>query len=363
MPFGLTNAPATFQHLMESCLGELHLNWCIIYLDDIIIHSRTLEEHIVRLRGVFERLRTAGLKLKPSKCTFFKDEIAYLGHIISKQGIEVDPKKVEVIRKWPKPRTVTDVRSFLGFTNYYRKFMFCYAQITKPLNELTSGENANKKNKDVDWLPKHQESFERLKELSSGSPVLAYADYKKPFKVYTDVSEKGLGAVLAQRQEDGSEPAIAFASRTLSKAEKQYDAHKLEFLALKWAITDCFHEYLYGGEFDVFTDNNPFTYVLTTAKLDGTGQLWVATLALYNFKIYYRSGKLNVNADALSRIPWEVEEVAQSCHYEPSVIRVITMKSSQVEVPGAEECLVSKAATFFAPDYAPQMSILEWQAS
>ena len=176
MLFGLTNAPATFQHLMESCLGELHLNWCIIYLDDIIIHSRTPEEHIVRLRGVFERLRTAGLKLKPSKCTFFKDQIAYLGHIVSKQGIEVNPKKVEVIRKWPKPRTVTDVQS--------------------------------------------QESFEQLQELSLGSLVLAYAYYKKPFKVYTDASEKGLGAVLAQRQEDGSEPAIAFASRTLPKAEK-----------------------------------------------------------------------------------------------------------------------------------------------
>ena len=137
----------------------------------------------------------------------------------------------------------------------------------------------------------------------------------------------------------------------------------MEFLALKCAIIDRFHEYLYGGEFDVFTDNNPLTYVLTTAKLDATSKRWVATLALYNFKIYYRLGKLNINADALSRIPWEVEEVAQSCHYEPSVIQVITMKSSQVEVPGAEECLVSKAATFFAQDYAPQMSISEWQAS
>ena len=154
--------------------------------------------------------------------------------------------------------------------------MFRYAQIAKPLNELTSGENASKKNKDVEWLPKHQESFEQLKELSSKSPVLAYADYKKPFKVYTDASEKGLGTVLAQRQQDGSEPAIAFVSRTLSKAEKRYDAHKLEFLALKWAITDCFHEYLYGGEFDIFTDNNPLTYVLTTAKLDATSQHWVA---------------------------------------------------------------------------------------
>ena len=183
--------------------------------------------------------------------------------------------------------------------------MFRYTQIVKPVNELTSGENANKNNKDVNWLPKHQESFKRLKELSSGSLMLAYADYKKPFKVYTDASEKGLGAVLAQRQGDGSEPAIALASRTLSRAEKRYDTHKLEFLALKWAITDRFHEYLYGGKFDVFNVNNPLTYVLTTAKLDATSQHWVATLTLYNFKIYYWSGKLNVNADALSRIPWE----------------------------------------------------------
>ena len=363
MPFGLTNAPATFQRLMESCLGELHLNWCIIYLDDIIIHSRTPEEHITRLRGVFERLRAAGLKLKPSKCTFFKDKIAYLGHIVSKQGIEVDPKKVEVIRRWPTPKTVTDVRSFLGFTNYYRKFMFRYAQIAKPLNELTSGENANRKNKDVEWSPRHQESFEHLKKLSSESPVLVYADYKKPFKVYTDASEKGLGAVLAQQQDDDTEPAIAFASRTLSKAEKRYDAHKLEFLALKWAITDRFHEYLYGGEFEVYTDNNPLTYVLTTAKLDATCQRWVAALALYNFKIYYRSGKANVNADALSRIPWNVEEIATSCSYETLAIKAITMKSGQIKLPEVDECLVSKAATFFAPDYAPNMSISEWQAS
>ena len=126
----------------------------------MIIQSHNPEEHVVRLRGIFERLRTPGLKLKPSKCTFFKDRIAYLGHIVSKQGIEVDLKKVEAIRKWPKPKTVTDVWSFLGFTNYYRKFMFRYAQIAKPLNELTSGENGNQKNRDVDWLPKHQESFE-----------------------------------------------------------------------------------------------------------------------------------------------------------------------------------------------------------
>ena len=241
--------------------------------------------------------------------------------------------------------------------------MFHYAQIAKPLNKLMSGENANRKNRDVEWLPRHQESFEQVRKLSSESPVLAYADYKRPFKVYTDASEKGLGAVLAQKQEDGSEPAIAFASRTLSKAEKQYDTHKLEFLTLKWAITDRFHEYLYGGEFQVYTDNNPLMYVLATAKLDAMGQQWVAALALYNFRIYFRSGKTNVNADALSRIPWDIEEMAQSCSYEPLTIKAITMKSIQIEMLEAEECLVSKAATFFAPDYMPNMLISEWQSS
>ena len=121
MPFGLTNAPATFQHLMETCLGELHLNWCIIYLDDIIIFSKTPQEHLKRLQGVFEHLAQAGLKLKPSKCEFFWDQLWYLGHIVLDKGIATDPKKIETILNWPRPKTVTDVRSFTGFTNYYHK--------------------------------------------------------------------------------------------------------------------------------------------------------------------------------------------------------------------------------------------------
>ena len=160
------------------------------------------------------------MKLKPSKCEFFKDRISYLRHIISKDGVETDPKKIQVILDWPVPETVYDVRSFLGFTNYYRKFMFRYSQIAKPLNGPISGENAKKKKALVNWQDCHQEAFDKLKRLCSEAPILAYADYKKPFRVYTDASEKGLGAVLAQKQEGGSEPAIAFASRTLSKAEK-----------------------------------------------------------------------------------------------------------------------------------------------
>ena len=216
MPFGLTNAPATFQRLMESCLGDLHLSWCIIYLDDIIIFSKNPDDHITRLEGVFEKLAVAGLKLKPSKCEFFKARLRYLGHVVSPQGIATDLTKIEAILKWPRPKTVTDVRSFTGFTNYYRKFIKGYAKVTRPLHELTSGENAKQKNKPVEWDERHQESFEALKKLCSECPVLAHADYSKPFVLHTDASTVGLGAVLYQKQADGKERVIAYASRTLN---------------------------------------------------------------------------------------------------------------------------------------------------
>ena len=203
MPFGLTNAPATFQRLMESYLGELHLKWCIIYLDDIIIFSKNPDDHITWLEGVFEKLAKAGLKLKPSKCKFFKPSLKYLGHIVSKDGIATDPHKIEAIRNWPTPKTVTDVRSFTGFTNYYRKFIKGYAKIARPLHELTSGENGKKKNHRVEWTNHCKESFDTLKAICSECPVLAYADYTKPFVLHTDVSATGLGAVLYQKEEDG----------------------------------------------------------------------------------------------------------------------------------------------------------------
>ena len=298
MPFGLTNAPATFQHLMESCLGELHLNWCIIYLDDIIVFSKTPEEHLNQLWGVFDKLAKAGLK-----CEFFKSKITYFGHFVSAAGTETDPKKIEAVKNWTIPRTVTDVRSFLGFTNHYQRFIQGYAKVAWPLNVLISGENANRKKVLVKWNSECQSAFDRLKDLCTRTPILAYADYRKPFQFQTDASDLGLGAVLYQINDNGHQRVIAFASHSLGNTERNYPAHKLEFLALKWAVMDRFHEYLYGGQFDVYTDNNPLTYILTSAKLDATGQRWVASLANYDFQIFYKLGKSNVEADALSHIP------------------------------------------------------------
>ena len=290
MPFGLTNAPATFQRLMESCLGELHLNWCIIYLDDIIVFSRTPEEHIHRLRAVFETLKAAGMKLKPSRCDFFKKEIKYLGHVVSEQGVSTDPDKIKAVTEWPQPTTVTEVRSFLGFVSYYRRFIPIFSKVAKPLNKLLQnleGTLSQKKKFKVHWGTEQQEAFETPQGLCTESPVLAYADFKAPFILHTDASGEGLGAVLYQVQE-GKQRVIAYASRSLSKSERNYPVHKLEFLALKWAITDKFHEYLYSSQFQVYTDNNPLTYVLTTAKLDATGHRWVAALSNHTFSVIYK---------------------------------------------------------------------------
>ena len=181
MPFRLTNAPATFQRLMESCLGELHLQYCIIYLDDIIIFSKTPEEHLHRLKLVFQKISEAGLKLKPSKCKFFRTRLEYLGHIMSKKGIETNPKKIQVIWDWPHLTNITETRSFLGLCNYYQKFIKDYAKIARPVYKLISGENSKGKKNEVEWDQDCEIAFLLLKRLCTEALILTYVDYTKPF--------------------------------------------------------------------------------------------------------------------------------------------------------------------------------------
>ena len=234
---------------------------------------------------------------------------------------------------------MTEVRSFLGFTNYYHTFIPKYAQVARPINQLVSGENANKIKTLVHWTSECQVAFEHQKHLCSQTPILAYANYTKPFQLHTDASENGLGAVLYQKQDDGMESVIAYASRTLSRSEQNYDAHKLEFLALKWSITERFHEYLYGRHFEGYTDNNLLTYILTTAKLDATGQRWVASLANYNFKIFYKSGKLNVEVDALLCIPWDSTQME---NVEPLIVKTMLQSKMESGVDFPEEYFLER---------------------
>ena len=343
MPFGATNAPATFQRLMHDCLGELNMNWCILYLDDIIIFSDTKEEHLKRLEAVFQKLCAAGLELKPSKCFFFREEIEYLGHVVSGKGISTNPKKIEAVSKWPTPKTVYDVRSFLDFVRYYRRFIKNFSRITKPIREVIIGlENQSKrtaKKTYIELSDAADAAFEHLKTMCVSTPILAYPDYQLPFNLHTDSSTDGLGAVLYQKQ-DGKLRVIAYASRSVSKAESNYPAHKLEFLALKLAVCEKFHEFLYCSKsIEVFTDNNPFTYVLTSAKLDACGQRWVAKLTNYNFSIRYRCGVSNTEADALSRIKWpealsdnvDIDNGCMDTHVINEILTGAVTKSSLIE--------------------------------
>ena len=318
MGFGLTNAPATFQRLMERCMGELNLRDCLVFLDDILIFSRTFDEHLDRLTAVFQRLENHHLKLKGKKCEFFDSSVTYLGHIVSKDGVATDPEKTRAISTWPVPHNVKTLRTFLGFAGYYRRYVSNYSKIAKPLNDLLKGHSTNKGKSKVKpppwkWGDDEQEAFEQLKERLSSPPILAYADFDQPFILHTDASMQGLGAVLYQIQ-NGHKRVIAYASRGLRNAEKNYPAHKLEFLSLKWAVTEKFHDYLYGNSFEVITDNNPLTYVLTSAKLDATGHRWLAALSNYNFSLRYRKGINNADADSLSRRPADSEVTSDVVH-------------------------------------------------
>ena len=365
MPFGLCNAPATFQRLMENCLGDLNMQSCLIYHDDIVVYSKTLDEHVERLSLVFDRLIDAGLKLSPAKCSLFQDRLKYLGHIVSAEGISTDPQKIQSVRDWPVPKTLEQLQSFLGFVGYYRRFIKDFSKISRPLYELFKGSGSHKKKKNrraivdtkpFDWQERQQTAFDTLIDSCCNAPVLGYADYSKPFTVHTDASLDGLGAVLYQCQE-GKERVIAYASRGLTQSERNYPAHKLEFLALKWAVSDKFHDYLYGAKFTVKTDNNPLTYVLTTAKLDALGHRWVAALSRYNFDIVYCSGAQNRDADALSRIVWP-QKLRESVS--ESVVHALCQQVTS-EYSSAESYLIDADVVPDDLPASPLLGAIDWK--
>lgn len=345
MPFGLANSPATYQRLMEDCLGDLHMTDCFIYLDDLIIFSSTFDEHLEKLHRVLQRIRENGIKLSPKKCSFFMPRVKYLGFIVSSDGIETDPEKVKKVLNWKTPTTPQEVHSFLGFAGYYRKFIKDFSKIARPLTNLIPslgrGKKKSKRCKDQKtnwtWGPSQEEAFNKIKDILTSPPILTYPDYHLPFEVHTDASHDGLGAVLCQKQCNQMK-VIAYASRCLNKSEKNYPAHKLEFLAMKWAVTEKFKDYLYDHKFTVMTDNNPLTYVLTSAKLDATGHRWLAALSAYDFDIKYRPGKANVDADILSRLPSaeDLEKIP-----EESVTAICNTMQSQPLIESLPICLSS----------------------
>ena len=331
MPFGLYNAPPTFQRLMQICLGKLNLTYCLIYLDDVIVFSDTPEEHLQRMHVVFNHLHEHGLKLKPSKCEMFKSKINYLAHHVSQKGVLPLKKNLELIAQCPPPDMYTKVKSFVGLVGHYRHFIKGFAKIAAPLYDLTSGDNKDKNSEHVDLSPEAREAFNRLKAACLQAPILSFPDFNKPFLLETDASGRGLGAVLSQKQADGRYHPIAYASCVMNETEQRYHSNKQEFLALKWAVTEQFHEYLspYGknrNEFVVHTDNNLLTYIFSSANLDAAGHRWVAHLASYNFSLEYQKGKDNTVANFLSQmnehLPEEVQEYLNQIPY-PGVKAVL----------------------------------------
>ena len=307
MPFRLCNVLSTFQRLIQNCLGELNLTYCLIYLDDMIVFSEMPEEHLPRMHVVFDHLREHGLKLKPSKCDVFKSEINYLAHHVSQKGVLPSKKNLESIAQCLPPDTYTKVKSFVGLVGHYRCFIKGFAKIAVPLYDLTSAENKDKKLEHLNLSPEALEAFDCLKAACLQAPILAFLDFAKPFLLEMDASGRGLVAVLSQKQADGWYHPITYASHVMNETKQRYHSNKQEFLTLKWAVTKQFHEYLlpYGrnrNEFVVCTDNNPLTYILSSTNLDAVGQRWVACLTSYNFSLEYQKGKDNTVANFLSQM-------------------------------------------------------------
>lgn len=295
MPFGLHSAPATFQRLLDSIIGPEFEPFAFAYLDDLILVSKSFSEHIALMNEVFKRLRDAGLVLNVEKCNFCKKELKYLGHIVNEFGIQTDPEKVQSIVDFPKPKTVKDIRSFIGLASWYRRFIENFATIAAPLTQLT------KKTTRWTWNERQERAFESLKTKLSTAPILTCPDFERTFVLQVDASNEGLGAALTQFN-GKKENVIAFASRLLTDHEKRFTTTEKECLSLVWSVKK-FRPYLEGYSFIAITDHQALKWLMNLEKPSGRLGRWILELQQYDFSIQYRTGKLNSVADALSRYP------------------------------------------------------------
>lgn len=277
MSFGLCNAPATFQRLMEAVMAGVNRRICVVYIDDILVFSKSVAEHFTHLEQVMEWLEQEGLRLKPKKCNFFHQKVEYLGHTISKDGVDVSQDKVEAVRRYPAPTDLRSLRAFLA--SYYRRFVPNFSKVAGPLHHLTS------KDTPFVWTSVCEEAFKQLKQLLTEAPVFLYPSFEHDFILEMDASEAGLGAVLAQKM-DGVTRPIAFASRTLEPHERNYGVTELEALGVVWAVKH-FRPYLYGHRCDVFTDHIALKSLLNTPQPSGKLARWGLAIQELDLHITY----------------------------------------------------------------------------
>jgi ribonuclease HI len=261
----------------------------VVFIEDILIYSETTEEHEEHLRTVLERLRQQKLYAKFSKCEFWMERVAFLGHVLSAEGIAVDPSKVESVTKWEQALNVTDVRSVLGMAGYYRRFIENFSKITKPMTELL------KNNTKFEWSEACEKSFQELKKRLTTAPVLTLPDIKKDFVVYCDASKQGLGCILMQEGK-----VVAYASRQLKKHEENHPTHDFELAAVVHALKIWRH-YSIGNKCELFTDHKSLKYFFTQTELNMRKRRWLELIKDYDVEINYHPGKANVVVDALSR--------------------------------------------------------------
>ncbi len=293
MPFGLCNAPGTFERLMERVLRGLHWKTLLVYLDDIVTFGATVPETISRLEEVFERLRSAGLKLKPRKCQLFQKEVHYLGFIVSSEGVRTEPEKVQCVKEWPTPTCVKDVRSFVGLVAYYRRFIANFSKIAKPLYKLTE------KNCEFVWSVDCESAFQQLKECLINAPILAYPKAEGQYILDCDASAYAIGGVLSQEQDDLVK-VIAYGSRTLQGAERNYCVTRKELLAVVYFLK-YYRHYLYGRKVIVRSDHGALRWLLNFKDPQGQVARWLEVLGEYDIELIHRPGLKHGNADALSR--------------------------------------------------------------
>ena len=339
LSFGLTNAPACFQRLMQEVLRGLQWEECVLFMDDTIVPSKDFDEGMERLEHVWDRLLNAGLKLKPSKCTYFQKEIRFLGHIVSKDGVKTDPEKTSSIDNWPQPTTAKRMRSFLGLASYYRKFIKDFAIIARPLWKLCE------KNVRFKWSEECQAAFDLLKQKLVNSPILAYPSVGTPYILDTDSSQTAVGAVLSQVQE-GQERVIAYFSKALTDCELNYCVTRKELLAVIRAL-EKFHSYVYGSKTLIRTDNSAVSWALKLKAPNGQMARWLNQLGMYDLTIVHRPGTQHRNADALSRNPCVAcsriqemdEQITQEIHLSESS-NTSSEQKDIVEKPAVEPELV-----------------------
>lgn len=302
MPMGLKNSPSTFQRVMDNVLKDLQNTVCLVYLDDIIVFSTSLQEHIVNLQKVFQKLRESNFKIQMDKSEFLKLETAYLGHVISREGIKPNPDKISAIQNYPIPKTPKEIKQFLGLVGYYRKFIPDFARLTKPLTQCL------KKGKKISFDADYTNCFERCKTLLTNDPILQYPDFTKEFNLTTDASNLAIGAILSQGP-IGSDKPVCYASRTLNDSEVNYSTIEKELLAIVWA-TKYFRPYLFGRKFKIITDHKPLQWIMSLKEPNSRLTRWRLKLSEYDFTVVYKKGTSNTNADALSRVEIHNEEMS-----------------------------------------------------